>query len=263
MNIDMNHLKEIVISASKNILLPRFNAVSRQHKADGSIVTEADLTMQQTLIDALKQSYPSVGFLGEEMTPEQQQVLLDSDQPLWCVDPIDGTSNYSAGLPYFCVSLALIEDKSIVLGLVYDPIRDECFSAQQGCGAYLNDQLLTSEPTDLDLSETIALIDFKRLSNKMATQLVTDKPYSSQRSLGSIALELCWLAAGRSHLYLHAKQQLWDYAAAYVILNEVNVYASTLSGQDIFDGSLQSKSTIAASSKTLYTQWFNYLNSIT
>jgi myo-inositol-1(or 4)-monophosphatase len=196
------------------------------------------------------------------MTPEQQQALLDSAQPLWCVDPIDGTSNYSTGFPCFCVSLALIVDKNIVFGLVYDPIRDECFSAQQGCGAYLNDQLLSAEPTNLDLSETIALIDFKRLPNKMATQLVTDKPYSSQRSLGSIALELCWLSAGRGHIYLHAKQQLWDYAAAYVILNEVNAYASTLKGQSIFDGSLKPKSTIAASSKALYTQWFNYLNTI-
>ncbi len=262
MNVDIEQIKKIIISASKDILLPSFNEVSKRYKADGSIVTEADLAMQQALIDTLRQRYPSIGFLGEEMTPEQQQGLLDSEQPLWCVDPIDGTSNYSAGLPYFCVSLALIVNKSIVLGIIYDPIRDECFSARQGCGAYLNDQLLTAQSTHLNLEQSIALIDFKRLPNDMAAKLVTDKPYSSQRSLGSIALELCWLAAGRSHVYLHAKQQLWDYAAAYVILNEVNAHASTLSGQDIFDGSLQSKSTVAASNKALYTQWINYLNTI-
>ena len=224
MNIDIAQLKNIIIAASKEELLPRFNSVKRNYKRDGSVVTEADLVMQARLITSLQELYPDIALLGEEMSVEQQQTLLASDTPLWCLDPVDGTSNFAAGVPYFCVSLALIENGVVTLGLVYDPVRDECFSAQRGQGAYLNNEQLTSQDTGLQLKDVIALIDFKRLKPELATQLITRRPYGSQRSLGSIALELCWIAAGRGHIYLHGKQQLWDYAAAQLILSEAEKF---------------------------------------
>lgn len=262
MNIDLKLIKDIVISLSKEILLPRFNAVEHAYKPDGSIVTEADLIMQEQLISRLKEAYPSIALLGEEMTPEQQQALLSSGKPLWCLDPVDGTSNFAAGLPYFSVSLALIENGSVTLAIVYDPIRDECFSAQSGQGAHLNEQLLSAKQTGLPLKRAIALIDFKRLSHDLATHLVTDLPYGSQRSLGSIALELCWIAAGRGHIYLHAKQHLWDYAAAQLILTEAGGHACTLEGNLLSNNQLTPSSTIAALDQSLFTLWRDYLNVI-
>jgi len=259
MNSDIEQLKHIVISASKTELLPRFNAVKRHFKKDGSIVTEADVAMQKQLITQLEQAYPDVAFLGEEMSLEQQQSLLSSGQALWCVDPVDGTSNFAAGFPYFSVSLALIEAGEITLGIVYDPIRDECFLAQKGHGASLNGQPLKTIETGLSLKQSIALIDFKRLSPELATQIVTELPYASQRSLGSIALELCWLAAGRGHIYLHAKQHLWDYAAANLILTEAGGHVCSLDGNTVFNNALTPRSALAAYDKNLFDSWCNYL----
>ncbi|MFT7413676.1 MAG: myo-inositol-1(or 4)-monophosphatase [Methylophagaceae bacterium] len=260
MNIDLEQLKDIVITASKEELLPRFNSVKRNYKHDGSVVTEADLVMQARLTSRLKAAYPDIALLGEEMSAEQQQALLASDIPLWCLDPVDGTSNFAAGVPYFCVSLALIENGVITVGLVYDPIREECFSAQRGQGAYLNNERLSAEDTGLPLKEAIAMIDFKRLTPELATKLVTHRPYGSQRSLGSIALELCWIAAGRGHIYLHGKQQLWDYAAAQLILSEAGALALTLEGEPLRSNSLKPISTIAALDESLFDDWATYLN---
>lgn len=260
MNIDLEQLKNIVITASKEELLPRFNSVKRNYKHDGSVVTEADLVMQARLTSRLQETYPDIALLGEEMSAEQQHALLASDIPLWCLDPVDGTSNFAAGMPYFCVSLALIENGIVTLGLVYDPIRDECFSAQNGKGAYLNNEPLSRQDTDLQLKDAIAMIDFKRLTPELATKLVTHRPYGSQRSLGSIALELCWIAAGRGHIYLHGKQQLWDYAAAQLILSEAGALALTLEGEALRSDSLKPISTIAASDESLFNEWATYLN---
>jgi myo-inositol-1(or 4)-monophosphatase len=260
MNIDLEQLKTIVITASEEELLPRFNSVKRNYKCDGSVVTEADLVMQARLTSHLNETYPDIALLGEEMSVEQQQVLLASDIPLWCLDPIDGTSNFAAGVPYFCVSLALIENGVVTLGLVYDPIREECFSAQRGRGAYLNNELLSPQYNELRLKDAIAMIDFKRLTAELATELVTHRPYGSQRSLGSIALELCWIAAGRGHIYLHGKQQLWDYAAAQLILSEAGARALTLEGKALRSDSLKPVSTIAASDESLFNEWATYLN---
>lgn len=262
MEINFEQIKEIVITTAQTELLHRFNTVTRNYKNDGSIVTEADLVMQAKLTEALQAVYPDIGFLGEEMTPQQQQMLLDSQQAIWCVDPIDGTSNFAAGLPYFCVSLALIVNQQVILGIIYDPIRDECFSAQLGQGAYLNEQQLIRHKLALKMQNTLALIDYKRLPSKMANRLIVDKPYGSQRSLGSIALELCWIASGRAHLYLHGKQQLWDYAAAQLILSEAGANALTLEGESLFDNSLTSKSTVAAACPDLFQQWYQYLTLI-
>jgi len=258
--IDINQLINYVISASELELLPRFNQVKRDYKADGSIVTEADLAMQNRLHEALQQAYPDIELLGEEMSAEQQQDLLASGKPLWCLDPVDGTSNFAAGVPYFSVSLALIIDGQVTLGLVYDPIRQECFYAQRDKGAWLNDQQLSPRNFGLNLKQSIALIDFKRLTPQLATQLITDVPYASQRNFGSIALELSWIAAGLSHIYLHGKQQLWDYAAALLILNEAGGYSCTLAGNPVSDNQLTPKSTVAALDKKLFTDWCQYLN---
>ncbi len=262
MNLDRQKIEQLVISVAKTEILPRFNQVERQYKTDGSIVTEADHIVQLKLQQAFKELCPDTVLLGEEMTAEQQQALFDSGQALWCLDPVDGTSNFAAGVPYFAVSLALIDQGEIVFGLVYDPIHDECFSAVKGQGAWLNNEKLNLKNTGFNLKQTIALIDFKRLPKSMATQLVTDIPFGSQRSLGSIALELCWIAAGRAHIYLHGKQQLWDYAAAQLILLEAGGMARTLENEPVYNKTLSSRSTIAAVDQNLFNEWLYYLNNV-
>ncbi|MDH5512772.1 MAG: inositol monophosphatase, partial [Gammaproteobacteria bacterium] len=133
-------LRELVSNAAREVLMPLFADVIRHIKHDGSVVTEADVSMQQRLKSDLARLWPQYDFLGEEMPGhEHEQLTTDLEKGLWCVDPLDGTSNFATGIPYFAVSLALIINGRQELGLVYDPVRDECFMACRGQGARLND----------------------------------------------------------------------------------------------------------------------------
>ena len=257
---DLDTLVEVVKSTAARELLPRFTRIHQQLKADGSIVTEADHAMQQALQSALQSRWPHIAFLGEEMTAAQQeQILRESQRGVWIVDPLDGTSNFSVGIPCFAVSIAFIIEGKIELGLVYDPVRDECFAAQRGHGARLNATVLDlTSLRDVD-TLTIGLVDFKRLPPELANKLVRHPPYKSQRSFGSVALDWCWLAAGRGDVYVHGKQKLWDYAAGHVILSEAGGVAATLQGEPVYDGTLVPRSAVLAINQTLFEKWQRYL----
>lgn len=259
MDIDRQQLQSIVREVAQNTLLPLYNNVQREYKKDGSIITRADKAVQLALTERLAGICPEVLLLGEEMSAEQQQALLDSGKPIWCLDPVDGTSNFATGLPFFSISLALIESGEVKAGIVLDPVRDELFAAVRSQGAWLNNKPLQAEETGLQLKRSIAFVDFKRLPKALSSRIVGDKPYGSQRNLGSIALELCWLAAGRGHIYLHGSQHIWDYAAADLILAEAGGYAATLQGDAPFSHSLQPRSTYAAIDQQLFEQWRQYL----
>lgn len=253
-------LAQIVKTAAREELLPRFAGIERRFKADGSIVTEADLAMQRRLKTELAALAPHYRLLGEEMTMEEQQAVLAADgEGLWCLDPLDGTRNFASGVPFFSVSLGLLIDHRPALGLVYDPIRDECFTARAGEGASLNGEPLRCHPAGLALRKGIAVVDFKRLSPALAEALVVRPPYGSQRNFGSVALEWCWLAANRFQVYLHGKQQLWDYAAGVLVLAESGGFAENLEGEPIYTQALQSRSAVAACDRALFEEWRAWL----
>jgi myo-inositol-1(or 4)-monophosphatase len=256
----LSTLRRCVRSAAAEELLPRFNAVDTALKADGSIVTEADHAMQDRLQAELAEHYPDYGLLGEEMTEsEQLEQLRQSASGIWILDPLDGTSNFAIGIPYFAVSLALVEDGRVSLGVVYDPARDEYFHAVRGDGAWLNGQPLGTHYPATPLARGIAMVDYKRLPATLAKTLAADPPYSSQRSFGSVALDLCWLAAGRAHVYLHGSHNLWDYAAGLAILHEAGGHSVTLDGESDPPLSLQKRSTAAALDEGLFREWCNAL----
>lgn len=249
----------IVKTAAREELLSRFTATRRRYKNDGSIVTEADLAMQQRLTRDLAARFPEYPLLGEEMSEaEQIRLLAAGDAGLWVLDPLDGTSNYAANLPFFGVSLALLVARRPVLGLVYDPTRDECFTAEVGKGAWLNGVPLHCRPVDLPLEGCLAVVDFKRIPQHAAA-LAKRPPYSSQRCFGSVVLEWCWLAANRCHLYLHGRQKLWDYAAGALILAEAGGYAETLEGEPIFADIRKPRSVLAATEASLFARWKDWL----
>ena len=257
---DLAHVRKIVIAAAREELVPRFTQVTRHDKADGSFITEADLAMQQHVQDALARQWPGYAFLGEEMAEAEQLALLqNSTQPLWCLDPLDGTSNFAANIPFYCVSLALIHQGEVVLGIVYDPMRDECFSASKGQGAMLNGQPLGKLQPHSSLKKATALVDLKRLPSELQTRLIQQAPYSSQRSFGSVALDWCWIAAGRCHLYLHGKQRLWDYGAGQLILHESGGQSCTLTGEPVFQSTLVGRSAVAALDPQLFRDWTDWL----
>lgn len=259
MKVDVKKIQEIIIPIAQEVLLSYFTKVERHHKTDGSVLTEADIAMQNRVIERLKAAWPDTVVLGEEMQQEQQQALLLSDKPIWCFDPLDGTSNFASGIPYFSVSLSLIYQGEVVFGMVYDPVRDECFSASEYEPAIFNGKPLQCMNTGLDLKQTTAIIDFKRLQPALATRLVTDIPYASQRSFGSVALDWCWLTTGRGQIYLHGLSNIWDYSAGEYIFRKAGGYSCTLTGEPIFSRSLERRSSVAAVDETLFIAWKDFL----
>ena len=253
---ELDELTRLIRAVAREELLPRFCHSERRYKADGSIVTEADLVVQARLTHELGQRYPDIGLLGEEMEEaDQRQMLQSGDRLIWCLDPVDGTSNFAAGLPLFSISLALLQGAQPLMGIVYDPSRDECFTAIAGQGAWLNGEPLRAPVCDLPLKRCLAMVDFKRLGPTLATALVTRPPYGSLRYTGSGALEWCWLAAGRFHLYLHGQQKLWDFAAGALVLAEAGGVARALDGQPIFATGVLTRSVIAAADQRLFDAW--------
>ena len=259
MNYSLTVLRDIIVPAAKEELLPRFARVERHRKRDGSVLTEADLAVQSRIAAELLKQWPETVFLGEEMTAAEQAELLRSGQPVWCLDPLDGTSNFAAGIPYFCVSLALLRQGEVMLGVVYDPIRDEYFYANPEQGARLNGEQLRLKSTGLELGQATALIDFKRLEKGLASRLVTRIPYASQRSFGSVALDWCWLAAGRCHVYLHGSSNIWDYVAGNYIFHAAGGYSTSLEGHSIFTQALTPRSSVAAVDQSLFSAWTEWL----
>ncbi len=257
MQAELERLQRLVRDAARAELVPRFALVSRHVKHDGSIVTQADLALQERLRVALERDFPGIAFLSEEMPAPEHERLVALGRPLWCLDPLDGTSNFASGVPVFAVSLALVSEGRAELGLVYDPLRDECFTAARGRGAGLNGERLGRDiDIPASLERCIATVDFKRLARPLAAQLAAYPPYASQRNFGASCLEWCWLADGRFHLYLHGGQKLWDYAAGHLILAEAGGLASTLEGEEMFAMSLEPRSVVAvARGAALFADW--------
>ena len=258
---DIDELVAVVRDIAATQLMPHFGQISRQYKADKSIVTEADLATQNALIKELKKRWPDFEFLAEEMTAQQQeQHMAQAENGLWIVDPLDGTSNFASGIPYFAISIALYYKGHVRLGLVYDPNRDEAFTATDSTAATCNGHPLKPSDTPAELARAIGVIDFKRLPPELAKKLVTQQPFSSQRSFGSVALDWCWLAANRFHVYLHGRSNIWDYAAGELIFRQAGGHSCTLDGEAIFQPTVKPRSAVGALDKDYFRQWTAFLD---
>ena len=255
-------LGEALRGLARQEILPRFHHVRATTKADGSPVTEADRAMQGAMADWLARHWPTYAFLGEESACRSQERALAAAEGCWILDPLDGTTNFTHGFELFATSLALSIDGRVVLGLVYDPIRDELFGARRGRGAELDGHPLRIGQVPERLGDCLALIDFKRLPPALARALAAEAPYASQRNLGTVALDWCWLAAGRADLYLHGGQKLWDHAAGHLIFTEAGGAATTLTGEPIAADTLAPLSAVAAGSASLLARWRRALDEL-
>jgi myo-inositol-1(or 4)-monophosphatase len=259
----MSALLKAVIAAVKLVtaeeIMPLYLKVVHQHKGDGSLFTEADIAAQSALVKRLK-AIVNVPVLGEEMTATEQHALWEAGhEGLWCIDPIDGTSNFVRGLPYFAVSVALLRGGKSVLGVVFDPVGNEIFAAELERGAFLNGEKMHDHAIAVPLDKALASVDLKRLNIKLATELAANPPYSSQRNFGASALDWCYTAVGRYDMYLHGGQKLWDYAAGALIYLESGGHACCIETDDFSHGDIWQRSVIAARDEKLFREWKNWI----
>ena len=243
------HIEQIIDiaeTAGKEILLPAFHKQGEVFiKQDGSVVTQTDATCQSFLQKELSKIAPAITFLGEEMHQKEQLACLQSKGMFWCVDPLDGTSNFITPIPLFAISIALIQNGKPVMACIYDPIRQESFTAIQGEGSKLNGTPIQASPEKL-VSNTVGFVDFKRLNHQLASHFATHKIYRSQRNIGSCALEWAWLAAGRGQFIIHGGEKIWDYAAGSLLAEESGCNITNFDGIHPFLSQELSSSIIAA-----------------
>jgi myo-inositol-1(or 4)-monophosphatase len=254
-DVDWLRLKQGMLEIAGAEVMSRFHHVRATLKPDGSLITEADRAMQQATEEFLDEHWPQYAFLGEESTCQVQDAALLRKGGCWILDPLDGTTNFSHGFEMFSVSLALLAGGRVVLGLVLDPLRDELFAARLGMGAELNGVPLRTAEVPESLAACLALVDFKRLPDGLAASMAVNPPYASQRNLGTVALDWCWLAAGRADIYLHGGQKLWDYAAGHLIFSEVGGAACTLEREPVPVLDTRPRSAVAAGNEGLLDSW--------
>jgi myo-inositol-1(or 4)-monophosphatase len=258
---DLIAVQNIIRDATEKNLPVYYTRSTADHKSDGSIVTEADLLMQRALTAALAVPYPDVQMLGEEISAVVQQEVLRDAADFWCLDPVDGTTNFHATMPLFSVSLALISGGKVVLGVVYDPCRQEFFGAIRDQGMWINAEPVMRPRQPEHLAECIAFVDFKRLGKRIGRSLVEQTPYKSQRNIGTCALEWAWLAAGRANLLVHGSEHIWDYAAGVLLNREAGGVSETFEGEPVYRQSLKPRSVIAASNPELFALWASTIRS--
>lgn len=239
-------------------ILPRFRTVSAMRKDDGSVVTEADLAAQRALERRLRE-VEDVAVLAEEMVPAEQEAIFERGGRFWCVDPLDGTKNFSAGIPFFAVSVALMEGARPLFGVVYDPIADEAYYALRGAGAWVNHRLLELPARAPALDSATAEVSLRRDTARLRGALKRRAPYRRRLTSGSSALSWCHLAAARIDVLLHSGQKMWDYAAGALILEEARGLACTLEFDDFWAAPVWSRSVIAARSPELLEQWRGWI----
>jgi len=256
--INIEVVSLLISTTGQNELLPRAMRVNSEKKKDGSWLTEADTIAHEILTKGL-QDISGFPVLSEEASIEEQNQLMQNENIWWCVDPLDGSSNFAAGIPYYAISVALVVYGEVEFAAVYDPSADEYFEAVRGQGASLNGRPLDCSQYQRGLADAIGLIDFKRLPESLASTLAARPPWASQRSFGASALDWCQLAAGRCHIYLHGKQMPWDYAAGKLILSEAGGFGSDWhAGQPVVKNN-QSVRVLAAVSEYSYKEWLAFL----
>jgi myo-inositol-1(or 4)-monophosphatase len=197
-------------------------------KGEIDLVTEIDHRSEAFIVDELNRRFPGHQVLAEESGGR------DDGRNQWYIDPLDGTVNYAHGIPFFCVSIAYAVDGHLTLAAVYDPMRDELFTAERGKGAWLNGSLVQAGQ-QTELSRALLVTGFPYSHRETAEDnfdqfFRLSKLSQGVRRLGSAALDLCYVAAGRFEGYWELSLQPWDLAAGALIAREAGAMVTTVRG---------------------------------
>ena len=215
-------------------------------KGPGDFVTNCDKKVEKILIDELLKARPSYSILSEEIGE-----INNDDSFKWIIDPIDGTSNFLHGVPHFAISVGLEHNKEIICGIVYDPIKDEMFTAEKGNGSYMNNQrmrvssrskledcmIFTGGPKRDAKNRELALKEYYKFSIKVLTPI---------RKLGSASLDMAYVAAGRCDGFLQRNLNYWDVAAGIILVKEAGGFVTDFNGENEY---IQNKTILATNAK--------------
>ena len=215
-------------------------------KGPGDFVTNCDKKVEKILIDELLKARPSYSILSEEIGE-----INNDDSFKWIIDPIDGTSNFFHGVPHFAISVGLEYNKEIVCGIIYDPIKDEMFTAEKGNGSYLNNQrmrvsarskledcmIFTGGPKREAKNKELALKEYYKFSTKVLLPI---------RKLGSASLDMAYVAAGRCDGFWQRNLNYWDIAAGIILVKEAGGFVTDFQGENQY---IKNKTVLATNSK--------------
>ena len=215
-------------------------------KGPGDFVTNCDKKVEKILIDELLKARPNYSILSEEIGE-----INNDDSFKWIIDPIDGTSNFFHGVPHFAISVGLEYNKEIVCGIIYDPIKDEMFTAEKGNGSYLNNQrmrvssrskledcmIFTGGPKREAKNKELALKEYYKFSTKVLTPI---------RKLGSASLDMAYVAAGRCDGFWQRNLNYWDIAAGIILVKEAGGFVTDFQGENQY---IKNKTILATNSK--------------
>jgi myo-inositol-1(or 4)-monophosphatase len=197
-----------------------------------NLVTEVDREAEEYIISQIRKSFPTHSIVAEESGKTDGK-----KEKRWFIDPVDGTSNYARGMPLFATSIAYAEDGEMQLGCIYDPMRDECFYAEKGKGAWLNGRAIHVSTTDELINAMLVTgfpYDIEKKENNIDHFTDIIREVHTLRRLGSAALDLVYVASGRLDGYWEIDISPWDIAAGTLIIEEAGGLVTTTSGDSIY-----------------------------
>lgn len=225
-------------------------------KATGDFVTQVDKQCEEAIVDVISKAFPDHGFIGEELG---QQGNPDAEYR-WIIDPLDGTTNFIHGIPQFAVSIACMKDNKLIHAVVYDPSKNELFTATRGKGATLDNRRIRVSNQSMMKNALIGTgFPFRSDADYEAYMPVMKNVMQATagvRRPGAASLDLCWVACGRYDAYWEAGLKPWDMAAGALIALEAGAFVTDFEGND---GYLNSGNIIAGTPK-IFTPLFALIN---
>lgn len=233
-NIDKINTEELeaLLKKAGKLFADRNAAAHTREKGVADYVTEVDFAVQQFIRGRLEELYPKVQFLSEEKSNEE----IDKNGLVWVLDPVDGTTNLIHDYRASVISLALMQEGSVVLGMIYNPYTDELFSAQKGKGSYCNGQKIEVSGAET-IEKCLIAIGTSPYYKEMAEEnfkvfQAVFKDCQDIRRSGSAALDLAYVACGRIEAYFERNLKIWDYAAGMLLVREAGGRVTDYRGND-------------------------------
>lgn len=233
----------------------KFDSSNVKYKGYNSLVSYVDIESEKRLVSALRKLLPEAGFITEEKTINKVGKHFN-----WIVDPLDGTTNFTHSVPTYAISVALIRDTEVVLGVVYEINRDECFYAWSDSNSFLNNKIIEVSKTGMLIKSLIATgfpyYDFGRMKEYVNVFNYFMRKTQGMRRLGSAAVDLAYVACGRFDGFYEYGLNSWDVAAGAFIIKQAGGKVTDFSGKENFIFGKE----IVASNKIIYKNFLSVIS---